>query len=111
MDNMCAVIAYFYAKPEKLHELEKILQEFVVRTRQEPGCIDYHLHQADDDPNVFVFYENWRTRSDWNLHNQKPFLTSFLNRRMDYLTKDIEVKTYTMRSAYDKPGDKPEQGS
>ena len=57
MDNMCAVIAYFYAKPEKLHELEKILQEFVVRTRQEPGCIDYHLHQADDDPNVFVFYE------------------------------------------------------
>ena len=58
---MCTVIACFYARPEKRQELEKILQEFVVQTRQEPGCIDYHLHQSDDDPNVFVFYENWRS--------------------------------------------------
>lgn len=65
MANMCTVIAYFYAKTEKLHELEKILQDFVAQTRQEPGCIDYHLHQDDDDPNVFVFYENWRSRGDW----------------------------------------------
>ena len=102
MDQMCTVIAYFHAKPEKHQELEKILQDFVVRTRQEPGCIDYHLHQGDEDPNVFVFYENWRSRSDWDLHNQKPFLKRFLDKRTDYLTKDIEVKTFTMRSPYDK---------
>jgi quinol monooxygenase YgiN len=106
MDNMCTVIACFYARPEKRQELEKILQEFVVQTRQEPGCIDYHLHQSDADPNVFVFYENWRSRGDWDLHNQKPFLKSFLDKRTDYLAKDIEVRTYTMRSAYDKPGHK-----
>jgi quinol monooxygenase YgiN len=102
MDQMCTVIAYFHAKPEKQQELEKILQDFVVRTWQEPGCIDYHLHQGDEDPNVFVFYENWRSRSDWDLHNQKPFLKRFLDKRTDYLTKDIELKTFTMRSPYDK---------
>jgi len=102
MDNMCTVIAHFYAKPEKARELEKILQNFVVQTRQEPGCANYDLHQADDDPNVFMFYENWRSREEWDLHNQRPFLKSFLEKRTDYLTKDIEVKTYAMRSEYDK---------
>jgi quinol monooxygenase YgiN len=100
MDSMCTVIAYFYAKPEKARELEKILQNFVVQTRQEAGCVNYDLHQADDDPNVFVFYENWRSREDWDHHNQRPFLKSFLEKRTDYLMKDIEVKTYSMQSEY-----------
>jgi quinol monooxygenase YgiN len=102
MNNMCTVIAYFYAKPEKVEEVEKILQNFVAQTRQEPGCVNYDLHRADDDPNVFVFYENWRCREDWNVHNQRPFLKSFLDKRTEYLTKDIEVKTYTMLSEYNK---------
>lgn len=102
MKNMLTVIAYFYAKPEKRRELEEILNGFVAPTREELGCVDYHFHQGDDDPNVFVFYENWRSRSDWDIHNQRPFLKSFIDRRMDYLTKDVEVKTYTMRSAYPK---------
>lgn len=102
MDNMCTVIAYFYARPEKQQDLEKILQDFVVQTRQEPGCVNYDLHQGDDDPNVFVFYENWRSHGDWDLHNQKPFLKSFLDKRTDYLTKEIEVRTYTMRSPHHK---------
>ena len=101
MNNMCTVIAYFYAKPEKVEEVEKILQNFVAQTRQEPGCVNYDLHRADD-PNVFVFYENWRCREDWNVHNQRPFLKSFLDKRTEYLTKDIEVKTYTMLSEYNK---------
>ena len=66
MNNMCTVIAYFYAKPEKVEEVEKILQNFVAQTRQE------------------------------------PFLKSFLDKRTAYLTKDIEVKTYTMLSEYNK---------
>ncbi len=100
MDKICTVIAYFFAKPEKRGELEEILRGLVDRTREEPGCINYDLHQSDDDPNVFVFYENWRSRSDWDEHNQKPFLTRLLDKRMDFLTKDIEVKSYTMLSAW-----------
>jgi quinol monooxygenase YgiN len=48
MNNMCTVIAYFYAKPEKVEEVEKILQNFVAQTRQEPGCVNYDLHRADE---------------------------------------------------------------
>jgi quinol monooxygenase YgiN len=102
METMCTVTARFYGKPEKVRELEEILQNFVRQTRQEAGCINYDLHRSNDDPNVFVFYENWRTRDDWNVHNQQPFLTSFLEKRANYLTKEIEVETLTMLSEYDK---------
>jgi quinol monooxygenase YgiN len=54
MNNMCTVIACFYAKPEKARELEKTLQNFVVQTRRESGCVNYDLHQSNDDPNVFA---------------------------------------------------------
>ena len=49
MKNMCTVIGCFYAKPEKAPELEKILQNFVVQTRQEPGCVNCDLHRSNDE--------------------------------------------------------------
>ncbi|MBV9488872.1 MAG: antibiotic biosynthesis monooxygenase, partial [Verrucomicrobia bacterium] len=56
--------------------------------------------RSEDDPNVFMFYENWRSRDDLDKHLQMPYLKTFLDRRMDYLTKDIEVRFYTMLSPY-----------
>jgi len=56
----CTLIAYLHAKPEKRDELLKILQSFVKPSRAEAACVEYHLHVSNDDPNLFVFYENWR---------------------------------------------------
>jgi quinol monooxygenase YgiN len=100
VNKTCTVVAYFFAKPERRTELEEILRGFVEKTRQEPGCINYDLHQSDDDPNVFLFYENWQSRKHWDEHNQQPYLASFREKRMDYLTKDIEVECYTMMSEW-----------
>jgi quinol monooxygenase YgiN len=70
MDKMCTVIAYFFAKPEKREELEKFCAALLLkRGRNRAASI-----MSDDDPNVFEFYENWRSRNDWDEHNQKPFL-------------------------------------
>ena len=62
MKPECTLIAYLYAKPEKREELLKILHSFVKPSRAEPACVDYHLHVSNNDPNLFIFYENWRTR-------------------------------------------------
>ena len=42
----------------KRDELLKVLHSFVKPSRAEPACVDYHLHVSNDDPNLFVFYEN-----------------------------------------------------
>ncbi|MFB9261966.1 putative quinol monooxygenase, partial [Bradyrhizobium erythrophlei] len=57
---MLTLVAYLHAKPEKRLELEALLRSFVEPTRREPGCIEYHFHRDAEDPDVFMFYENWR---------------------------------------------------
>ena len=86
MDNMCTVIAYFSAKPGRRAELKDILGGFVDQTREESGCINYDLHQSDEDPNVFVFYENWQSRKHWDKHNQP--LPNKLPREADGLSDE-----------------------
>jgi quinol monooxygenase YgiN len=61
---------------EKRDELLKVLHSFVKPSRAEPACVDYHLHVSNDDPNLFVFYENWRTRNELDEHLQTPILSA-----------------------------------
>ena len=48
----CSLIAYLHGKPEKRNELLAVLSAFVAPTRAEPGCVEYHLHISQDDPNT-----------------------------------------------------------
>ena len=63
------ILARLHAKPEKRDEL-LVLYGFVDQSRKEPGCVDYHLHVSDADPNVFMFYENWRTAKELREHQK-----------------------------------------
>ena len=94
----CTLIAYLHAKPEKRDELLKILLSFVRPSREEVACVDYHLHVSNDDPNLFIFYENWRSREELDQHLQTPMLTNFWARRLDLLEKDVEIRFITMLS-------------
>lgn len=96
----CTLVAYLHAKPEKRAELLEVMHAFVAPTRSENGCIDYHLHVSDDDPNRFVFYENWASRAALDEHLKTPYLTDFWNRRFDLLTKDVEIQFMTMLSEF-----------
>jgi quinol monooxygenase YgiN len=95
---MRTVIAHFYAKPERAPELLKILSAWPIAAQTEPGCIDYYLHGSEEDPNVLMFYENWGSRGDLDEHLNMPYLKQFMDRRMDYLVRDIEVKYSAMKS-------------
>ena len=53
------VVAKVVAKKEFLSQVKSSLLNLIVPTRKEDGCIDYTLHQDNDDPSVFVFYETW----------------------------------------------------
>ena len=57
------VVAIMEAKPGQEVALRQVLLGLVPVTRQEPGCLNYDLHQAADDPGRFLFHENW-TRSN-----------------------------------------------
>ena len=60
--------------------------------------MDYHLHVSNDDPNLFVFYENWRTRKELDEHLETPIFRSFWARRLDLLEKDVDIQFITTLS-------------
>ena len=37
----------------------KCYMVLVIPTKKEEGCIEYKLHQDNEDPAVFIFYETW----------------------------------------------------
>ncbi|MCZ6773861.1 MAG: putative quinol monooxygenase [Proteobacteria bacterium] len=100
MTEMVTLIAFLHAKPERVADLEKIMHAFVEPTRKEAGCVEYHLHRSNDDPNLFVFYENWRSQEDLDKHLETPYLKSFFATRMEYLEKDVDLQFYTMQSEF-----------
>jgi quinol monooxygenase YgiN len=60
--NPLTVVAQITAKAGQEAELRRELLSLIPTTRQEPGCINYDLHQASDNPGKFLFHENWTSK-------------------------------------------------
>lgn len=68
LEKSLTIIAKFVVKPEKLELVKNSLLSIIEPTRDEAGCIQYDLHQDNDDPNVFLFFELWENRELWQNH-------------------------------------------
>ncbi len=85
------VIATLQAKPGQEAQLRRELQSLILTTRQEPGCLNYDLHVAQDDPGKFLFHENWASRKHLDDHLARPHLQGFLAKAGDLLTAPPQI--------------------
>ncbi|SNT72622.1 putative quinol monooxygenase [Paracoccus seriniphilus] len=72
------VVANIHAKPDQIELVKAELLKLVPITRAEKGCINYDLHQDNEDPAHFTFYENWESREIWQEHMNAPHLAAYL---------------------------------
>jgi len=74
------VMALVYVKPGFEDQVKQELLKLVPLTHLEPGCVQYDMHVNIDldtlkvNPRLYLFYENWRSREDWDLHMKMPYL-------------------------------------
>ncbi|MBE9030503.1 antibiotic biosynthesis monooxygenase [filamentous cyanobacterium LEGE 11480] len=66
------------ADPDKIDLIKAELEKLIPITRQEAGCIQYDLHQDNENPAYFMFYENWGSRELWQKHMNAPHLAAFM---------------------------------
>ena len=92
----CTIIGMVHGRPEKRDELLALLRSFVAPTRAESGCIEYQFHVSEDDPNAFMFYENWTSRQALAEHLDTPHIAPMLARKAELLAREIEIRHYTM---------------
>lgn len=72
------IVANIHADPDRIDLVKSELEKLVPITRAEAGCIQYDLHQNNDDPAHFLFYENWETRELWQTHMNAPHLAAYM---------------------------------
>ena len=73
-----AVVANIHANPDKIDLVKTELEKLISITRAEKGCIQYDLHQDNENPAHFLFYENWESRELWQIHMNAPHLAAYM---------------------------------
>ena len=71
------VVANIRAKTDRIEFVKEELVKLIDTTLSEEGCINYDLHQNNDNPAHFLFYENWESRELWQAHNVNRHLKDY----------------------------------
>jgi quinol monooxygenase YgiN len=78
MSTALTIVAKITANPDQVERVKSELIKLVEPTRKETGCIQYDLHQDNENPAVFLFYENWESRDLWLAHMENEHLKSYM---------------------------------
>ena len=58
-------------------DFKKTLFPYAERTRQEPGCLAYVIHQSPDDPTQLAVYEHWKSDEARSAHLGADYTVQF----------------------------------
>ena len=77
-DQKLTIVARILAKAGKRDFIKEELLKLIEVTRAEEGCLNYDLHQDNENPDLFLFYENWKNRDLWQVHMQNDHLKRYM---------------------------------
>ena len=72
------IVANIVAHADKVDLIKAELEKLIETTRSEAGCLQYDLHQDNDNPAHFLFFENWESRELWQQHMNAQHLKDYL---------------------------------
>ena len=82
MASVLTVVARIRAAKGKGDALAALLAEQAgVVLKAEPGCIVYRPHRSAKDPELFLFYEQYRDEAAFDAHRKAPHLAVYRDRR------------------------------
>jgi len=72
------IVANIKAKTDSIELVKAELEKLVPITRSEKGCLQYDLHQDNENSTHFMFYENWESRELWQTHMNAEHLKDYM---------------------------------
>ena len=94
MSTKLTIVAKIIAKSDRVDFVKTELIKLIEPTLKEAGCVQYDLHQDNNDPAVFLFFENWESRELWQHHMQSDHLKAFQT-VTDGAVSDIQIMEMT----------------
>ena len=88
--KLLTVVAKVIAKNEFTDEVGMNLRKLLFPTRSENGCVNYDLHRSIENPAIYIFHENWKSKSHLDAHLQSQHLTSCMD-NIKHMIEGLEV--------------------
>ena len=76
-DEKIVIVARLKVQENAVDETKKAALGIVADSRAEEGCVNYDIHQAIDDPTVFIWHETWANKAAIDEHFEKSFFKEF----------------------------------
>ena len=100
---MITVVAKLQAQEGKQAELRQALTEMVEAvSANEPGVSAYSLQVADDDPTLFLFYEQHESAEAQKTHGGTEHMQALGGKLQDLLAGRPEIARYTQISGIER---------
>lgn len=72
------IIATIVSKEDKIEFVKSEIIKLIDKTLVEDGCINYDLHQDNDNPAHFVFHENWESEAHLEKHLASQHIAEYI---------------------------------
>jgi quinol monooxygenase YgiN len=98
---MIVVVGRVTSDAEKRDGLIAVAQAVAQASRGEEGCIGYRFYEDTEQPNHFVFVEEWADQGALDRHFTTAHIAEFMGSIPATLTAPPEVMFHTIASSVD----------
>ena len=88
------VVAKLKAKKGEEEKMEAALRDMVAKVAPEQGTLTYTLHRAQNDPNVFLFYEKYEDGAALKAHSSTPYFKELFGELKSLFDGAPEIEMY-----------------
>ncbi|AOF92765.1 putative quinol monooxygenase [Sinorhizobium sp. RAC02] len=92
-------LVFIRAQSGRSADLGEALLALVAPSREEEACLSYDVHRSNDDPDLWMVYENWRSAGDLEGHFTLAHMQAFIARIPDLVEGDLDLNNFTRLSA------------
>jgi quinol monooxygenase YgiN len=85
------VFVRLHARPGQESAVEKALREVKEPSREEKGCLSFHMFRSMRDPRLFFIHSRWVDEAAFRKHAELPHTLRFLKRVDALLDEPREV--------------------
>ena len=98
---MIVVVGRVSTDASKRDQLIEVAQKVASASREEAGCVDYRVFEDTEQPNKFVFVEEWKGPEALEQHFRTPHIAEFMQAVQATLTAPPDVKFHEIASTRD----------
>jgi quinol monooxygenase YgiN len=81
-DHMVIVVARYAVGDGRESKVARLLRMNAEASRTEPGCLEFSVYQAIDDPQAFLLYERYTSEEAFQAHRRTPHFRDIIEQQV-----------------------------